>query len=402
MKKILTALSCFVMLVCCSFVLTACFTSVSEIKVEGFKTTYAVGEHLDLTDVKVVVCYSNGDETTVDAKPSMFSGFDTTTEGQKTLVVTYEYKSVEITYTVEPKNYSVNIALNNSSYGSLSVDNEKAEYDYGETINITVTPNAGYYLRSYSDCDCKELTRTIVVDRDLDITVNLKQGEGCNFFGYYLAVENDLNEKTMQNTEGNTSWFIKFLPNKTFTTTKLTLECQDINKFSCWVFKKENDSSYKKVCSSRLSSKTFDENELTALLGEKTGEWIDIYEYETNVGVAYSVRDKDMDLDNGCFVNVGKFRVSDFSNSNLKYLYFDNNQLKTSAFSTVSENTYTYSFSFDSTAFIQTFRIFEVDGEIWYYTNNNINEMLTKGQSRSFTQTINNVEYTITFIYSSN
>ena len=70
-------------------------------------------------------------------------------------------EDVVISASVKSALYTVNIKLNNDSFGELEIsnvnDNEdeyhygKNDYEYGDRILIEITPNDGYYLRRYSD-----------------------------------------------------------------------------------------------------------------------------------------------------------------------------------------------------------------------------------------------------------
>ncbi|HBI51959.1 MAG TPA: hypothetical protein DDX72_04170, partial [Ruminococcaceae bacterium] len=54
------------------------------------KTTYFVGESLDLTGGKITVSYNYGDPVELELAPTMITGFDSTTAGVKTITVSYE------------------------------------------------------------------------------------------------------------------------------------------------------------------------------------------------------------------------------------------------------------------------------------------------------------------------
>ena len=133
--------------------------------------------------------------------------------------------------------YNVHINLNNSSYGSLIVDNLKPKYDEGDEITITVAPNKGYYLRGYSDCDSKELTRTITVTKSENITVNLVEGDACTFYGYHIAANCPVEQKILGATEktsinqGGLTQFVKYMTNKNITSGNLALLAQDNDNF---------------------------------------------------------------------------------------------------------------------------------------------------------------------------
>lgn len=129
--------------------------------------------------------------------------------------------------------YDVNIFLNNPEFGRVTIDNIKEKYKIGEVINVTVAPNNGYYLRGYSDHTSKSLTRQIVVNGNMNVTVNLSKGEACSFYGYYLAFENEIDERTMLSYKGNTGTYLKHRPNTTLTSGNLRLEYSKMNTNAC-------------------------------------------------------------------------------------------------------------------------------------------------------------------------
>ncbi|MBQ9383355.1 MAG: bacterial Ig-like domain-containing protein, partial [Ruminiclostridium sp.] len=69
------------------------------------KTTYKVGEELDVTGGTITVTYTGGKEAeTIDITAAMCTGFDSTTEGTKTVTVTYEGKTATFEVTVKNSN----------------------------------------------------------------------------------------------------------------------------------------------------------------------------------------------------------------------------------------------------------------------------------------------------------
>ena len=58
---------------------------------------------------------------------------------------------------------------NNSSYGTVT---GSGTYDHLAEVTITATPKENYYFAGWSDCDSKELTRTITLTSDSTITAN--------------------------------------------------------------------------------------------------------------------------------------------------------------------------------------------------------------------------------------
>jgi len=58
---------------------------------------------------------------------------------------------------------------NNTSYGTVT---GSGTYDHLAEVSITATPKENYYFASWSDCDSKELSRTITLTSDSTITAN--------------------------------------------------------------------------------------------------------------------------------------------------------------------------------------------------------------------------------------
>ena len=65
------------------------------------KTTYKIGEELDLTGLVVTATYSDDSTAPVDVTPAMVTGFDNTQAGEQTLTVTYEGETATFEVTVE-------------------------------------------------------------------------------------------------------------------------------------------------------------------------------------------------------------------------------------------------------------------------------------------------------------
>ncbi|MBQ3205213.1 MAG: Ig-like domain-containing protein, partial [Peptococcaceae bacterium] len=71
-----------------------------EISSTDHKTNYYVGDALDVTNLKLLVTYTNSQFNYVNVTPAMISGFDTTTAGEKTVTITYEGATTQYTITV--------------------------------------------------------------------------------------------------------------------------------------------------------------------------------------------------------------------------------------------------------------------------------------------------------------
>ena len=78
---------------------SASVTSIS-VTTQPTKTSYTVGESLDVTGAKITVTYSDSTTAVVDVTAAMCSGFDSSTAGTKTVTVTYQGKTDTFTVTV--------------------------------------------------------------------------------------------------------------------------------------------------------------------------------------------------------------------------------------------------------------------------------------------------------------
>ena len=100
-----------------------------SIKTLPLKTTYVLGENLDVTGGKITINYEDGSTKDIDLTLSMVSGFDKNKEGVQTVKVTYEGKETTITITNTKKEETTeNITV---------IDNDRKE----ETINKNMDGN---------------------------------------------------------------------------------------------------------------------------------------------------------------------------------------------------------------------------------------------------------------------
>ncbi len=303
--------------------------------------------------------------------------------------------------------YNVHINLNNSSYGSLIVDNLKPKYDEGDEITITVAPNKGYYLRGYSDCDSKELTRTITVTKSENITVNLVEGDACTFYGYHIAANCPVEQKILGATEktsinqGGLTQFVKYMTNKNITSGNLALLAQDNDNFGYWEIRQNDKSEI--ITFPETSFNDYDylikEDYLMQIFGDKKTDWIDIIEHDTYCGNAFVLTRSDVDKDDICYEDFAEFNISLFANTNLYYIYSLNGNLNIKGLEKIEE---TYNASHlaetNKSCFIQTFRLFTVDEKIYFSTNWKNEYMIRVGQKYQVNKTINGENITIQFV----
>jgi hypothetical protein len=120
--------------------------SLIYVQTEPVKTVYAIGESLDTTGMVVVARY--GDGTTVAVTGYTTSGFSSTTEGTKTVTVTFDGKTATFTVTV----YDPTTITNMISWLSAQPDNTAATaYAYKLNVSslggdINTSGSVGYVL----------------------------------------------------------------------------------------------------------------------------------------------------------------------------------------------------------------------------------------------------------------
>lgn len=147
--------------------------SVSGIEVKApAKTTYTVGDKLDLTGGVITVKYNNDTSEAVDITSDMVSGFDSTKTGKQTVTVTYAGKTATFEVTVEAapvKQYTV-------TFTDVTVKSGDKELKSGDKVDekteltIEAVAKDGYTAKVL--VDGKELTgNTVTVTADVKITV---------------------------------------------------------------------------------------------------------------------------------------------------------------------------------------------------------------------------------------
>jgi hypothetical protein len=141
------------------------------------KTTYAIGEALDLTGIVVTGTYSDGNTKTEDVGEDNVSGYDADTIGEQTLTVTVSGKTAQFSVTVN--------AASAPTLTSIVVTSPptKTTYDKGEDLDLTGIVVTG----TYSDNTTKAETVT---------TANVS-GYNTNTLGEQILTVT-LNSKTTQ------------------------------------------------------------------------------------------------------------------------------------------------------------------------------------------------------------
>ena len=116
-----------------SRILTAAYTINASAQLESIavttyptKTQYSIGDSLDTAGMVVTATYS--DSTTAAVTGYDLSGFSSTTEGSKTVTVTYEGKTANFTVMVNPPGKTL-------SSIAITTPPTKTQYNIGETLN---------------------------------------------------------------------------------------------------------------------------------------------------------------------------------------------------------------------------------------------------------------------------
>lgn len=172
-------------LLVCSFTLVACGDknnnggknsggglegkSIEKIElVTDIKDAYFVGETLDITEAKIKVTYKNQTTEEIVILAEMVSGFDTSTAGEKTLVVTYEEKTIEVPYTVTaviPTNMVVKTNFKTAYFVGDALDFSGGEvtltYNNETTKDVALTAD---HISNFSSAEAGSFNLTITVE----------------------------------------------------------------------------------------------------------------------------------------------------------------------------------------------------------------------------------------------
>ncbi len=133
-----------------------------EVNSENHKTTYKVGEELDVTNLTIEATMSNGTKHTIPVYPYMVKGFSSASEA-KDMPLKISFGGKTTTYKIdvvkpEPDAFDINII--SSTKGKLEADKLTAKE--GDTVTLSVIANEGYEFNSYkvTDADGKDITIT--------------------------------------------------------------------------------------------------------------------------------------------------------------------------------------------------------------------------------------------------
>ncbi|MBQ9383133.1 MAG: bacterial Ig-like domain-containing protein [Ruminiclostridium sp.] len=160
--------------------------SVKSISVSALpaKTTYKVGEVLDLTGGKVTAALSSGGTYTFDMTASMISGFSSAAEGTKTVTVTFDGKTATFSVTVGGSSSSVVKSIKITTF-------PKTGYKIGESLDVS----GGILQVTYNDDSVETIPMTAsmvsgfstAAAGSIKLTVTY---EGCSTT-YYIVVMED-------------------------------------------------------------------------------------------------------------------------------------------------------------------------------------------------------------------
>lgn len=270
----------------------------------------------------------------------------------------------------EDLTYTVNVRVNNTDYGSIINDNLKTEYDYGEEINIRVVPNEGYFLEGYSDePENNSLTRTIVVTKNMDITVNLREGTEFTFYGYKVRLYGSEKPWNSESSGGGVSRVIT--QKQSVYSGYLSLICRDYKNFGCYVLKQgDKERMFSREITKTSDDRfTFSKAQFDTIFEENKEEYIDIHKYNTFVGYAFTQIKTDDD-DPYYKIPIGMFNENDV-HCKLNYLYVLDGTTHNKGFVKNSENQYTDTHLtgyLDSITFNQ-YRLFTYNGRLYYFQN---------------------------------
>ena len=131
------------------------------VKTSPIKTTYTVGEILDLTGGKITVTKSDNSTEEIAITSEMVIGFDNTTAGTKTITVTYEEKTATFTVTVNEAHihtYSEEWSSDETNHwhGATCEHITEVKDKAAHTFGNYVSNNNGTKTRTCTVCGYKE------------------------------------------------------------------------------------------------------------------------------------------------------------------------------------------------------------------------------------------------------
>ena len=164
-----------------------------------YKKEYIVGEKLDLTGMVLTITYSDGTETEVDVSEAKISGFDSSTAGEKNLMISHSNVSTFVKYTVKNVDKTIKV--------TVSILGDTAHGDNG-----SVHTRAGGGLKTWVKATAFSANSNDTV-WDLLQTVFLEKGISCKY------------------TKASGTVYIQALTNQ-----GVTVEEFDNGKYSGWMY----------------------------------------------------------------------------------------------------------------------------------------------------------------------
>lgn len=108
-KKVVSCLAFIVSIIALSVCFAGCTPKSKEKEIAGLdivgsiKSTYYIGEDLDLNNAKLKIVYTDNTNTQIDLLASMVTGFNSQEAGSFTLTITYKDKTITKNYSVAQK-----------------------------------------------------------------------------------------------------------------------------------------------------------------------------------------------------------------------------------------------------------------------------------------------------------
>ncbi len=135
-----------------------------SIKSTPTKTTYEVGEEIDLEGATIVVVYNNGTNKDVEVTSSMISSIDMSEEGEKTVTIEYEGKKTSFIITVTDSREVCPITFNGETQYIYDGLPKEIEFQIPDGVKYTAEyqKNETYYS-SYDNAPSELGTYALVI-----------------------------------------------------------------------------------------------------------------------------------------------------------------------------------------------------------------------------------------------
>lgn len=174
--------------------------TVSSIAVNStaHKTSYTVGDALDVSGLSILVTMSDGSTRTVVVTADMVSGFTSEREGRLTLTVNYKGRTATYAAVVKaPAVCLVTVAASPTAGGSVSGG---GTFHKNASVTVTAAPNSGYRFVRWEENGAEvstsaEYSFTVTADCALtavfeeDAAISGDSGSGSGISTYAVTVE---------------------------------------------------------------------------------------------------------------------------------------------------------------------------------------------------------------------